>query len=268
VAKNPAVPLAFAMLLDKEILVPPSPELMGCFGVALLAKRKHADGLLAEQAVVIDELLNREIGYERVFTCQACENLCPIQVLNVSGRKYMFGGRCNKYTNMRKQVKDVPVFDYVERRQKLIFETFAAPVNSEQVTVNSEQRKENKRDYVVGIPRAFSVHTLYPLYSWFFHELGIKTFLSSEVAHEGVARAESTYCFPAEIAHGAVQDCLDRGADFVLLPHFRDMPSYEEKVHANFCPITQSLPYYIEKAFPDVDKKKWLPLVVSFKFGE
>jgi len=37
VAKNPAVPLAFAMMLNKEILVPPSPELMGCFGVALLA---------------------------------------------------------------------------------------------------------------------------------------------------------------------------------------------------------------------------------------
>ncbi|MDR0998571.1 MAG: acyl-CoA dehydratase activase-related protein, partial [Treponema sp.] len=80
--------------------------------------------------------------------------------------------------------------------------------------------------------------------------------------------AESTYCFPAEIAHGAVQDCLDKGADYVLLPHFRDMPSYEADVHANFCPITQSLPYYIEKAFPDIDKKKWLPLVVSFKFGE
>ncbi|MDR1788545.1 MAG: acyl-CoA dehydratase activase-related protein [Treponema sp.] len=125
-----------------------------------------------------------------------------------------------------------------------------------------------RRPYSIGIPRCFSTHTLYPLYSWFFHELGIRTFLSTEVAHAGVARAESTYCFPAEIAHGAVQDCLDKGADYVLLPHFRDMPSYEEAVHANFCPITQSLPYYIEKAFPDVDKKRWLPLVVSFKFGE
>jgi predicted CoA-substrate-specific enzyme activase len=259
VAKNIAVPLAFAMMLDKEILVPPSPELMGCFGVALLAKRKAADGFLAEKAVDIDELLNREISYERVFTCRSCDNLCPIQVLSVGvqDHKYMFGGRCNKYTNMRKAVKDVPVFDYVEKRQKMIFEEFAAPADS-----------PYKRNYVVGIPRAFSVHTLYPLYSWFFHELGIKTFLSTEVAHAGVARAESTYCFPAEIAHGAVQDCLDKGADYVFLPHFRDMPSYEEEVHANFCPITQSLPYYIEKAFPDVDKKRWLPLVVSFKFGE
>ena len=33
VAKNKAVPLAFAMLLGKPILVPPSPELMGCYGV-------------------------------------------------------------------------------------------------------------------------------------------------------------------------------------------------------------------------------------------
>ena len=258
VAKNPAVPLAFAMLLDKEILVPPSPELMGCFGVALLAKKKFESGLLDETHVDLDALLALEIGYERVFTCQACENLCPIQVLNVGDNKYMFGGRCNKYTNMRKATKDVPVFDYVEKRQKLLFEEYAAPIDEDNI----------KRDYVVGIPRAFSVHTLYPLYSWFFHELGIKTFLSDEVAHEGVARSEATYCFPAEIAHGAVQDCLNKGADYVLLPHFRDMPSYEEKVHANFCPITQALPYYISKAFPDIDEKKWLPLVVSFKFGE
>jgi predicted CoA-substrate-specific enzyme activase len=263
VAKNPAVPLAFAMMLDKEILVPPAPELMGCFGVALLARRKQIGGLLSEKAVDIDDLLAREIGYERVFKCQSCNNYCPIQVLNVNSHKYMFGGRCNKYTNMRKKAagsgsQSAPVLDYVERRQQLLFEDFVPP----------EGEFIPRRPYTVGIPRAFSVHTLYPLYAWFFHELGIKTLLSTEVVHAGVARAESTYCFPAEIAHGAVQDCLDKGVDYVLLPHFRDMPSYENEVHANFCPITQSLPYYIEKAFPDIDKKRFLPLVVSFKFGE
>ncbi|GMO26035.1 MAG: acyl-CoA dehydratase activase [Termitinemataceae bacterium] len=257
VAKNPGVPLAFAMMLNKEILVPPSPELMGCFGVALLAKKNLQDGLLTEKSASLDEFMQRNIVYESIFTCKACENHCPIQVLNVSGNKYMFGGRCNKYTNMRKSMKDVPVFDYVSKRQQMLFVDFAAPC-----TIN------NSRNYTVGIPRALSTHTLYPLYSWFFYELGIKTFLSDTVAHAGVARAESTYCFPAEIAHGAVQDCLDKGADYVLLPHFRDMPSYEKEVHANFCPITQALPYYIEKAFPDIDKKCWLPLVVSFKFGD
>ena len=264
VAKNPAVPLAFAMLLNKEILVPPAPELMGCFGVALLAKRKHLDGLLAQQKIVLDDIISREIGYERVFKCQSCENLCSIQVLNVNNTKYMFGGRCNKYTNMRKQVKDIPVFDYVEKRQKMLFEDFASP----KTPPAAGSAAAKNRNYTVGIPRAFSVHTLYPLYSWFFHELGIKTFLSNEVAQAGVARMEAAYCFPAEIAHGAIQDCIDKNADYILLTHFRDMPSYETDVHANFCPITQALPYYMEKAFPDVNKKRWLPLVVSFKHGE
>ncbi len=258
VAKNVAVPLAFAMMLDKEILVPPSPELMGCFGVALLAKRKRAEGLLDNKAVDLSDAITREIVYERVFTCRACDNLCPIQVLKVNNNSYMFGGRCNKYTNTRKAVKDVPVLDYVSKRQELLFESCAAPTDSFAA----------KRSYTIGIPRAFSVHSLYPLYSWFFHELGIKTYLSTDVAQEGVVKVESAYCFPAEIAHGAVQDCLNKGTDYVLLPHFRDMDSYEEDVHANTCPITQGLPYYIQKAFPDVEEKRFLPLVVSFKFGE
>ncbi len=258
VAKNEAVPLAFAMMLDKEILVPPSPELMGCFGVALLAKRKRADGLLDDVSVDLDSLISREIGYERVFTCKACDNLCPVQVLKVNGHSYMFGGRCNKYTNTRKAIRDVPVFDYVEKRQNLMFVECAAPAESFVA----------KRKFTVGIPRAFSTHTLYPLYSWFFHELGIKTVLSTEVAHDGVVRVESAYCFPAEIAHGAVQDCVDKGTDYILLPHFRDMASYEDDVHANTCPITQGLPYYIVKAFPDVAEERFLPLVVSFKFGD
>lgn len=258
VAKNVAVPLAFAMMLDKEILVPPSPELMGCFGVALLAKKKRAEGLLDNKAIQLSEAITREIIYERVFTCRACDNLCPIQVLKVNNTSYMFGGRCNKYTNTRKAIKDVEVLDYVSKRQELLYETCAAPRDKLQV----------KHNFTVGIPRAFSVHSLYPLYSWFFHELGIKTILSTEVAQEGVVRVESAYCFPAEIAHGAVQDCIDKNTDYILLPHFRDMESYEEDVHANTCPITQGLPYYIVKAFPEVEPKRFLPLVVSFKFGE
>ncbi len=259
VAKNPAVPLAFAMLLNKEILVPPAPELMGCFGVGLLAKQKMQNNLLDMKDYDIDTIINQEIIYEREFKCQACDNFCPIQVLVVNGHKYMFGGRCNKYSNSRKKIdSSETVIDYIEERDKLIF--------GECVPKESDFTK--KRDYVVGIPRAFSIHSLYPFYSWFFNELGIKTILSDEVNADGTARAESTYCFPAEIAHGAVQDVLNKGVDYIFIPHFRDMPSHEKDVHANFCPITQALPYYIEKAFPDIPAEKFLPVIVSFKFGD
>ncbi|MCF6335780.1 MAG: acyl-CoA dehydratase activase-related protein, partial [Spirochaetales bacterium] len=259
VAKNRAVPLAFALLLDKQILVPPSPELMGAFGVGLLAKEKFSTGLLEKSSFNLDRLISQEIVYERVFTCKSCENNCPIQVLNVNNHKYMFGGRCSKYTNTKSNADPtLEVFDYVKKRSDLLF-VECAP---------KERDFLPKYDFTVGIPRAFSVHTMYPLYSWFFHALGIKTILSDTIAHEGVARVESSYCYPAEIAHGAVQDIWNKGCDYIFIPHFRDMDSYEKDVHANFCPITQALPYYIKKAFPDIPEEKILALVVSFKFGK
>lgn len=286
VAKNQAVAPAFALLLDKEILVPPNPELMGAYGVGLLAMQKMADGLLEKKTYRIDELLQTEIVYEREFTCKACENFCPIRVLNINGHKYKFGGRCNLYANSRKKknFRDQDVHNYVEARMDLMFSEMAPPAlepaaragaAGEAPGLEAGDDRRNARGthqsdgvVTVGIPRTFSVYSMYPLYSWFFHELGIRTVLSQEIAAEGVARVESTYCFPAEIAHGAVQDIVNQGADYIFLPHYRDMPSYESDVHANFCPITQGLPYYIKKAFPELGEERLLQPVVSFKYGK
>jgi len=271
VAKNKAVPLAFAMLLDKKILVPPAPELMGCFGVGILAKQKAADGLIVKGLFNIDSILKTQIVYEREFKCQACDNLCPIRVLKVNDNKYMFGGRCNKYANTRKHavIDEKNVLDYVAKRNNLLFSECAAPV-SESVTENSTETAKEKenRTPIVGIPRAFSIHTLWPMYSWFFHNLGVRFFLSKNVSSEGTSRIESAYCFPAEIAHGAVQDIIDHGYDYIFLPHFKNLPSYEKEVHANFCPITQSLPYYIQKAFPEIKPERILSPVIDMKIND
>ncbi len=259
VAKNKAVPLAFAMLLDKDITVPPSPELLGAFGVGILAKQKYKDNLLDKSSFSLDQLLNTDIVNEKEFVCKSCENFCPIKVLNVNGHKYMFGGRCNKYANSRKkkEIDEESVFNYIDAREELMFKECAP----------DPATLEKRKDYIVGIPRAFSVYTLWPLYSWFFHSLGIEVRLSEEILQEGVAKVESAYCFPAEIAHGAVQSIINSGADFIFVPHFRDMPSYEKEVHANFCPITQSLPYYIKQAFTEIPENRILAPVISFKYG-
>jgi predicted CoA-substrate-specific enzyme activase len=259
VAKNIAVPLAFAMLLNKDILVPPDPELMGCFGVGLLAKQKLNDGFLTKTFYDIDKIIATEIIYEKEFQCKACDNYCPIRILNVNNNKYMFGGRCNKYTNIRKKkiVNEAEVFDWIEKRNDLLFNE-CAPNPRDLI---------KKKDYVVGIPRCFSIYTLWPLYSWFFHSLGVETVFSRNISHEGTARVESSYCFPAEIAHGAVQDIFDRNLDYIFLPHFKDMESYEKDSPANLCPITQGLPYYIKKAFPEIPEDKYLMPLVSFMYG-
>ncbi|HDP80968.1 MAG TPA: activase, partial [Spirochaetes bacterium] len=97
VALNRSLALAFALLLNKDITVPPDPELMGCFGVALLAMRKMEEGALEAGKYDIDRILRTEILYEKEFICKACDNYCPIRVLKVNDHRYMFGGRCNRY---------------------------------------------------------------------------------------------------------------------------------------------------------------------------
>ncbi len=259
VAKNRAVPLAFAMLLDKDITIPPDPELLGCFGVGLLAKEKLHDGFIKKGSFDLDHIMGTEIIYERVFTCKSCDNFCPIRVINVNSHKYLFGGRCNKYANIRKKklFDESRIFNYIEMREDLMFKECAP----------DPAALMKKREYVIGIPRAFSIYTLWPFYSWFFHTLGIEIKLSKDICHEGIARTEGSYCFPAEIAHGAVQDIVNSNVDYIFVPHYRDMKGYEDHGHANFCPITQALPYYIRKAFPEISEERFITPVISFKYG-
>lgn len=257
VAKNPAVPLAFAQMTGKPITVPPDPELMGCFGVARLALQKHGEGLIEKGDFDLDSMIEKEIKYQEGFTCKACENLCSIRNIEVGGHRYPFGGRCSLYTNQRKKrkIRSAEVVDYTQERTRMLFEEFAPSPDTFQA----------KSPLVVGVPLAFSVHSVWPFYSWFFHSLGVKAVLSTQIVPEGIAKQESNYCFPAEIAHGAIQDMIDKGVDYVFLPHFRDMPSMED-VHACVCPLTQGLPFYARHAFGLQDDRMLRPLV-SFNLG-
>jgi predicted CoA-substrate-specific enzyme activase len=257
VAMNPAVPLAFAQMTGKTITVPPDPELMGCFGVARLVLNKHEEGLVEKEDFDLDALIDKEIAYGKEFTCKACENHCSIRRLQVGEHRYPFGGRCSLYTNLRKkrEIRTSEVVDYTQERTRMLFEEFAPSPD----TLHAKSAK------VVGVPQAFSVHSLWPFYSWFFHTLGIKVEMSTRVLPEGIAKVESNYCFPTEIAHGAIQDVLDKGADYIFLPHFRDMPTMED-VHACTCPLTQGLPFYARHAFGLRDDQMIKPLV-SFGGG-
>jgi len=258
VAKNSAVPLAFAQLLGKPVSVPPDPELMGCFGVARLALQKHREGRLAKGDFDLEALAAKDMLCVGAFTCQACDNYCEIRNLAVDARRYPFGGRCSKFTSVRRPrpAGEGQAADHVAWRTEELF-------------ARSAPRLEDFRprsDRTVGVPLALSVHSLWPLYARFFHDLGVRTVLSDRVLPEGIARQESSYCFPVEIAHGAIQDLVDKGVDYLFLPHFRDMPSMEAgKVHACTCPLTQGLPYLARQAF-GVDDNVLRP-VVSFKGG-
>ncbi|OGS37420.1 MAG: activase [Elusimicrobia bacterium RIFOXYB2_FULL_49_7] len=258
VAKNSAIPLAFAALLNKPVIIPPDPELMGCFGVGILAKRKCAEGLLFKNSYDIDEVVQRQISYEGEFVCKSCDNYCPIRRLKVNQTVYFFGGRCNKYANSRKKIKidEASVEDLVQRRHDLLFTTFAYDF--------AEGNPSQKM--TVGVPQVFSIYSLWPLYSHFFGELGVDVFLSDSPLLEGYERMHAPFCFPGEIAHGMMEAVQRKGCDYYFLPHFKDMESWQEDTHACLCPIVQGLPYYLRTAF-DLPDEKILKPILSFRDG-
>ena len=259
VAKNPAVPLAFAQLLGKHVVVPPDPELMGAYGVALMALARLGEGRLAPARVRLAELSARTIHSEKEYRCKACENLCPIRIMVVGEARYHFGGRCNKFANLRRKPArpQEEVKDWVEVRRQLYFDTYAAPAE--------ELPRANVR---VGVPEALSVHSFWPLYSNFFHALGVRAVLASDVSEKGAARCESSFCYPGELAHGQMGSMLeaDPPADFWFVPHLKALPSYEKQVHACVCPITQGLPYALRTAF-ELDDARLLRPVLDLTRG-
>ena len=125
-----------------------------------------------------------------------------------------------------------------------------------------------RKEFTVGMPKAFSVYTLWPFYSWFFHELGIEFRLSEKICHEGIARTEGSYCFPAEIAHGAVQDIVNRKFDYIFVPHFRDMESYEDDGARQLLPHHPGAPLLHQQGLSgDKGRKVFSLPIVSFKYG-
>ena len=243
VAKNPAMPLAFAQLLGKPVVVPPDPELMGAYGVALMALARLEDGTVKAAPLKLSELSTRSISAEKEYRCRACENLCPIRIMKVGESRHHFGGRCNKFANLRRKV-ELPageVKDWVEVRRQLYFETYAAQAD---VLPRGGPRG--------GRPRgALGPLALAALLQLLRRARACASSSRPRCRRRGWPAASRPSAIPAELAHGQMGTLLEQAVqpDFVFLPHLKTMPSYQKDVHACLCPIMQGLPYTLRTAF-------------------
>ncbi|MCU7496041.1 MAG: activase [Ignavibacteria bacterium] len=262
VCYNKAVPVAMAALTGKEIVVPPEPGLMGAFGVALEVKHRLELGLLEEQEFSLDELIHRTVEYGRSFICKGgaekCDRKCPVSMITVDGKKYPFGGACNKYYNVQMNIRDsLKGTDLIKLREKLVFEKYLHPA----------ELKENAP--AIGISRSFLTNTLFPLYYNFFTQLGFRVTLPSESKTGGVDKREAAFCYPVELAHGFLQDLLDQKPDYVFLPHVKEIYNPgEENLPKKTCVLMQSENYYLKAAFKDELKNlRVLDPVLDFSDG-
>jgi predicted nucleotide-binding protein (sugar kinase/HSP70/actin superfamily) len=167
-------------------------------------------------------------------------------MITVEGKKYPFGGACNRYYNLRHNVSyDIASLDLVKIRQKLIFEKYGASPPS--------QRGIQQRG-TIGFNRSFLTNTYYPLYSNFFAELGYQIVLPAEPSQEGIEQRNAPFCYPAELAHGFFYSLIESGTplDYIFLPHFKAVPGDNgPKAHSQsqVCPLVQGETFYLQTTF-------------------
>ncbi len=253
VCYNKAIPAAMAALTSRDIIVPPDPGLMGAFGVALEVEKRMEQGLLTGAHFDLEHLAAREVAYAKSFVCgggkEKCDRKCEIAMIEIDGKRYPFGGICNRYDNIVHKTKsNVKNFDLVAARQKLIFR------GQEEIVAGHPSVRMN---------RSFLVNTYFPFYKTFFNELGYNLLLPDSIDPVGVSQRGAPFCYPVEIAHGYMANMLTKNADFTFLPHLKGVPSGNNETSCT-CVFVQSEPFYLQSAFSELDSATTLTPTIDF----
>ena len=247
VCYNRAVPLAMAALTGKKIIVPPEPGLMGAFGAALEIKKRLDLGVMAEKPFDLDQLAARDVQYGKSFVCgggkEKCDRRCEINIIIMEGKKYPFGGACNRYYNIRCHLEfDILTLDLVRYRENLIFKNLDSPGPG---TAGPPKP-------TVGINKSFLVNSLFPFYQTFFTNLGMDVVLPAAPSKRGRDLRNSAFCYPAELSHGFFYSLLESSPrpDYLFLPHLRSIPIENNgSSDTQACPFVQGEPFYLKTAF-------------------
>ena len=255
-AYNDAVAAAFSQILAKQVIVPPHNGVIGAIGMALIARDRMQNTGQASRFRGYD--LNRVNFTTREFVCQACSNYCDMKEFNIEGQRSYWGDKCSDKFRKRARTDRRPVIeDLIEWRDKLLEETLLPP-------------KGGRR--TVGIPRTMFYYDSFPFWCAYFQELGYDVVVSSptdrKISMAGEELAIAQPCFPVKVAHGHVQDLLEKGVDYVLIPNVVNAEAPESKIDSHLCPWNQTLPFVV-RAVPQLEaaQEKFLAPTVHFRLG-
>jgi len=171
----------------------------------------------------------------RDFVCRACSNYCEMKEFVIGGEKSYWGDQCSDKFRKRARTDRQPVIeDLVSLRDKLL-------------ELELEPHRETRQ--TVGIPRAMYYYDRFPFWCTYLQKMGFNVTVSpptdGNIAAHGEELAIAQPCFPVQVAHGHVQDLLDRSVDYVLLPNAVDSETSFSEAESKLCPWNQTLPYVV-----------------------
>ena len=134
------------------------------------------------------------------------------------------------------------------------------------------EKQESKK--TVGIPRVLFINKMFPLFNSIFKKLGYNVILS-DATNEEIVKLSQEYsfeetCFPVKLINGHVAWLLNKGVDYIFLPHLHTMKHEGSNVREDYaCVYMQTSPKIIDSVFNLEDRGvELISPVLSFNFGK
>jgi len=254
-AYNDAIASAFAMVLDREIIVPPYNGVIGAVGAALLAREKM---LLKKKESKFRGFSLEKVEYRlKEFTCKACSNFCHMQEFTVEDEKTYWGDQCSDKFRRRQLGEKLPVIDdLLKFRKDLYFKHYDPDFHGKAT---------------IGLPRGMYIYEHFPFWNLFFRTLGYRVLLSDEsnatIVRRGNEASVAEPCLPIQVYHGHVQQLYEKEVDWIFVPNMINAETNFKKVNSYYCPWGQTLPFVI-KSSPTLVKVKDKIISPPLRFRE
>jgi predicted CoA-substrate-specific enzyme activase len=252
--KSDAVLRAFELESGLEVIRPDIAELMGAYGAALLARDEC--GRQAGTSTLLNSLELASLKQSQsTRRCQGCANNCLLTISSFSPREsvgrargvalaqraLIAGNRCERVGASAESKQSLP--NLIEYEQRLLA--------SRDEMVEGDREGLDAPAVTVGIPGVLDLYETYPFWGTFFSRLGmrvIRAYHSSLGLYQKGAHAVMSegVCYPAKLAHGHVEQLIERGADLLFMPTGGAVASAREGVfktgqrHTIECPVSSN----------------------------
>jgi predicted CoA-substrate-specific enzyme activase len=237
-----ALAAAVARQTGAEVIVPPSPGIVGALGIALLA----AEAIGWEEAAPLEpqRFLGARLEKKDTFICNSTvgcgggANKCRIDRLTtlVEGerQKFTWGGACSLYDKgtRKKKLPDLAPDPFRERED--LIEALVARLSGDR----GGQR--------IALTDEFQLKGLFPFFATFLHGLGLDLDVARgadrTALKRGIEGANVPFCAPMQQHHGLVQAMAERKPDLLFLPMVRSIPRTADEPYSKTCPVVGGCP--------------------------
>ncbi|MDR3230525.1 MAG: acyl-CoA dehydratase activase-related protein [Synergistaceae bacterium] len=232
--RNDALLRAFELVSGREVVRPQIAELMGAFGMALLARDAQGFG---ESRLIGASAVDALTGRASTSRCARCGNRCLLTRTEFGdGRSCVSGSRCERGVDDsgdKGRKKNTPP-DVCERKYKRLFDPYRPLPESDAPRG------------LIGVPRALNMYEDYPFWFTFLTGLGFRVELSRARPDENSGMdtiPSQALCYPAKLVHRHVADLLARETGRIFYPILMRETREFEDAHQSFnCPVVVGYP--------------------------